>query len=157
MFFSRNFGIKSQLKLFTFQVYFWFIFHPFTCDCTVFLTQLIEEAVFSSCIFASFVICVKSLVVSDSLQPLQSTGFLCLWDSPGENTGVGCQFLVQGIFLTQGSDTPLLHLLHCPAGSLPLMPPGQPLLSWSNQLTRCGWASFWVLYSVPLIPVSIFV
>jgi len=24
------------------------------------------------------------------------------WDSPGECTGVGCRFLLQGIFLTQG-------------------------------------------------------
>ena len=35
---------------------------------------------------------------------------LCLWDSPGKNTGVGCHFLLQGIFLTQGLN---LHLLHC--------------------------------------------
>ena len=29
------------------------------------------------------------------------------WDSPGKNTGVGCHALLQGIFLTQGSN---LHL-----------------------------------------------
>ena len=34
--------------------------------------------------------------------------FLCPWDFPGKNTGVGCHFLLQGIFLTQGSDPPLL-------------------------------------------------
>ena len=28
--------------------------------------------------------------------------FLCSWDSPGKNTGVGRHFLLQGIFLTQG-------------------------------------------------------
>jgi len=28
---------------------------------------------------------------------------LCSWDSPGKNTGMGCYFLFQGIFLTQGS------------------------------------------------------
>ena len=28
--------------------------------------------------------------------------FQCLWDSPGKNTVVGCHFLLQGIFLTQG-------------------------------------------------------
>ena len=27
---------------------------------------------------------------------------LCPWDSPGKNTGVGCRFLLQGIFPTQG-------------------------------------------------------
>ena len=37
---------------------------------------------------------------------------LCLWDFSGKNTGVGCHFLLQGIFLTQGSNPCLLHLLH---------------------------------------------
>ena len=47
-------------------------------------------------------VCVFShLVVSDSLEPrgLQSTG-LCPCDFPGKNTGIGCHFLFQGIFLT---------------------------------------------------------
>ena len=35
---------------------------------------------------------------------------LCPWDSPGKYTGVGCHFLLQGIFLAQGSN---LHPLHC--------------------------------------------
>ena len=35
------------------------------------------------------------------------------WDPPGKNTGVGCCFLHQGIFLTQGSSLRLLCLLHC--------------------------------------------
>ena len=37
------------------------------------------------------------------LQPhgLQPTRLLCPGDSPGKNTGVGCHFLLQGIFLTQ--------------------------------------------------------
>ena len=30
-------------------------------------------------------------------------------DSPGKNTGVGCHFLLQGIFLTQVSNPGLLH------------------------------------------------
>ena len=41
----------------------------------------------------------------------------CLWDSPGKNTGVGCHALLQGIFLTQGSNLHLLYLLHWQAGS----------------------------------------
>ena len=28
---------------------------------------------------------------------------LCPWDSPGKNTGVGCHFLLQGIFPTPGA------------------------------------------------------
>ena len=35
--------------------------------------------------------------------------FLCAWNFPGKNTGVGYHFLLQGIFLTQGSNQPLLH------------------------------------------------
>ena len=30
-------------------------------------------------------------------------------NSPGKNTGVGCHFLLQGIFPVQGSDLRLLH------------------------------------------------
>ena len=33
----------------------------------------------------------------------------CPWNSPGNNTGVGCHPLLQGIFLTQGSNPGLLH------------------------------------------------
>ena len=50
-------------------------------------------------------------VVSDSLWPhgLQPTRLLRPWDSPGKNTGVGCHFLLQGIFSTQGLNLGLLH------------------------------------------------
>ena len=48
------------------------------------------------------------------------------WDSPGEDTGVGCRFLLQGAFPTQGSNPSLLRLLHWQTGSLPLAPPGKP-------------------------------
>ena len=33
---------------------------------------------------------------------IQPTRLLCLWNSPGKNTGVGSNSLLQGIFLTQG-------------------------------------------------------
>ena len=36
---------------------------------------------------------------------------------PGKNSGVGCPFLLQGIFPTQGLN---LHLLHWQVDSLPL-------------------------------------
>ena len=42
---------------------------------------------------------------------------LCPRDSRSKNTGVGCHFLLQGIFPTQGSNP---HLLHWQADSLPL-------------------------------------
>ena len=49
-------------------------------------------------------------------------------DSPGKNNGVGCHALLQGIFLTQGFNLGLLHLLHWQGGPLPLVPPGKPLV-----------------------------
>ena len=43
-----------------------------------------------------------------------------------KNTGVGCHFLPQGIFLTQGLKPCLLHLLHLQGNSLPLRHLGSP-------------------------------
>ena len=39
---------------------------------------------------------------------------LCPWNSPGKNTGVGGHSLLQGIFLTQGSNLGLLHCRQIP-------------------------------------------
>ena len=38
------------------------------------------------------------------------------WNFPGQSTGVGCCFLLQGIFLTQGSNPGLLQAVSCIAG-----------------------------------------
>ena len=42
----------------------------------------------------------------DLMEPAR---LLCPWNSPGKSTGVGCHFLLQGIFPTQGSNPGLLH------------------------------------------------
>ena len=47
-------------------------------------------------------------------------------DSPGKNTGVSCNALLQGIFLTQGWNPHPLYLLHWQEDSLPLVPAGKP-------------------------------
>ena len=52
----------------------------------------------------------------------QLTRCLCPWDSPGNNTGVGCHALLQWIFPIQGSNLCLLCLLHWQLHSLPLVP-----------------------------------
>ena len=39
---------------------------------------------------------------------LKPTRLLCPWNFPGKNTGVGCHFLLKGIFLTQGLNSSLL-------------------------------------------------
>ena len=56
--------------------------------------------------------CSGPAVISDSLQPygLQLTRLLCPRSSPDMNAQLGCHFLLQGIFQTQGSN---LGLLHC--------------------------------------------
>ena len=56
--------------------------------------------------------------MSDPLQfhGQSTTRLLSPWDSPGKNTGVGCHALLQGIFLTQGSNPGLPHcrrILYC--------------------------------------------
>ena len=64
--------------------------------------------------------CVCS-AVSDSATPWTVARQAPLsWDSPGKKTGVSCHFLLQGIFLTQGSNLHLLCLLHWQEDSLPL-------------------------------------
>ena len=45
------------------------------------------------------------------------------WDFPGKTIGVGCHFILQGIFPTQGSNS---HFLHWQADSLPLSQEGNP-------------------------------
>ena len=53
----------------------------------------------------------------DCMQPVR---LLCPWDFLIENTGVGCLFVLQGIFLTQRSNPHLPGRLHWQAGSSPL-------------------------------------
>ena len=43
---------------------------------------------------------------------LKHTRLLCPWSFLGKNTGTGCRFLLQEIFLTQGWNLHLLGLLH---------------------------------------------
>ena len=54
---------------------------------------------------------VSHSVMSNSLQPhwLYSVRLFCPWNSPGENSGVGCHSLLQGIIQTQGLNPGLLH------------------------------------------------
>ena len=54
---------------------------------------------------------------------LQPNGVLCPWDFLGKKTGVGCHFLLQGIFPTQGSNCDA-----CLAGGFfTPEPPGEPM------------------------------
>ena len=66
-------------------------------------------------------------VMSDSLWPhgLYPARLLCPWNFPGKNTGMGCHFLLQGIFLPQGLNP---CLLHWQVDSLPLCHLESPLV-----------------------------
>ena len=79
-----------------------------------------EHSLAYCCLVAKFCL---TLLQPRGLQPIRP---LHPWDSPGKNTGVGCQFLLQGVFPTQGSNPCLLHPLHQQAGSLPLSHEGNP-------------------------------
>ena len=56
--------------------------------------------------------------------PMEATRLLCLWDFPGKSTGVGCHFLLQGIFLTQGSNPGLLYCRHMASAKYDSLDPG---------------------------------
>ena len=49
------------------------------------------------------------------------------WYFLGKNTGMGCHFPLQGIFLAQALNPQLLHLLHWQTDSLSLAPPKKPV------------------------------
>ena len=57
------------------------------------------------------VVCVlvAQLCLTLQLHGLWPARFLCPWNSLGQNTGVGCHSLFQGIFLTQGLNPGLPH------------------------------------------------
>ena len=85
---------------------------------------------FSECVHVS--VCMFSSVQLFVIHGLQPARVFCPWNIPGRNTGVGCHFLLQGIFLTQGSNSHLLYLQHWQANRLPQAPPGKPCL-FGNQ------------------------
>ena len=59
-----------------------------------------------------------------SLSHVQLFRLLGPWNSPDKNTGVGCHFLLQGIFPTQGLN---LGLLHCRQTHYHLSYQGSPI------------------------------
>ena len=74
--------------------------------------------------FQFFYICAKSCQTLCNPVDCSQPGSSVHGDSPGINTRVGCQALLQGI-VTQGSNPHLLRLLHWQAASLQLVPPGK--------------------------------
>ena len=64
--------------------------------------------------------------VMSTLRPCELC-FLCPWDSPCRNTGVGCRALYSRSFWLRDQNC-ILGLLQWQAGSLPLVPPGKTLI-----------------------------
>ena len=90
-------------------------------------SQILEKMMlchswWSCCI--NFFLSVSRSVVSGSLWPhgLLPARLFYPWHSPGKDTGVGCHFLCQVIFPTQGSNPGLLHCRRTPS---PSDPPGK--------------------------------
>ena len=81
---------------------------------------LSKDVNYSTCVCVCVCVCVLSHV--------QLFAHFCPWNFPGKNTGVGCHFILQGIFLIQGSNPRLLCLLPWQANSLLLVPPQRPTL-----------------------------
>ena len=71
--------------------------------------------------------CSSSQACMCSIVP-DSLWLLGPWDFPSKNTGMGCHFLLQGIFPIQGSNLHLLRLLHWQVDSLPLSHLGSPFV-----------------------------
>ena len=66
----------------------------------------LPSILFTACWISFPMVSESRSIVSDSLQP---HGLYSPWNSPGQNTGVGSLSLLQGIFLTQGSNPGLPH------------------------------------------------
>ena len=84
----------------------------------------------------SFSCCLVAKLHPSLLWPsgLGPTRLLCPWNSPGKNTAVGCHFLLQGIFPTQGCNLSLLSLLHWQADSSSLNHLGSPDIGMSSHI-----------------------
>ena len=95
--------------------------------------------------------CVSHSVVSDSLRPrgLQPSRLLCPWNSPGKNARVGYHALLQGTFLTQGSNP---GLLHCRQVLYPLSHQGTPPREGEPQISTWSQNSmfYWVDFKLPI-------
>ena len=87
----------------------WSNFNFFVIKKTLHNMPISFSLIIWGCVFGC--VCISRSVMSNSLQPhrLWPTRLFCAWDSPGKNTAMGCHFLLQRIFPTQGSNPSLPH------------------------------------------------
>ena len=112
-----------------------------------FYVQISWFSILGVYVYVCIFICCACLVMSNSLRPygLQPTRLLCPWNFPDKNTGVGCHFLLHGIFPTQGSNlSPALT-----GGFFTTEPPRKPNLT----IMRAQWAKSYVwTQEIPTFP-----
>ena len=84
------------------------------------------------CVFS---ICQSCPTLFGHIDCRRLTRLLCPWDAPGKTTGVGCHFLLQGLFPTQGSNPRFFHLLHWQVDSLPRLHLGSLDAGWWSMQT----------------------
>ena len=103
--------------------------------------------------------CVLGTVSDSATRGLQPARLLCPWDSPGQNTGAACHFLLQGIVLTQGWNP---GLPHCWQILYRLSHQGSPsnvgvpceLFLTTENLHSAGWDSGHVSPTIPTPPAA---
>ena len=64
--------------------------YPLMLTAAIFTINKIRKQPKSVCVCVCVCVSVSLSVLSVSLRPYVSTRFLCPWDCPGKNTGVGC-------------------------------------------------------------------
>ena len=105
------------------------------------------------CTCSSFILCAVCAKLLQSFPTLcdpmdhSLTGSSIHSDSPGKSIGVGCHALLQGTFLTQGSNSCLSCFLHWKTGSSPLAPTGEPIYLHMVVFTSS--------FSTPSLPFSL--
>ena len=82
------------------------------------------------------------------LRPIR---LLCPWVFPGNNSGVGCPFLLQEISLTQGGNPRLLHLRHGQVDSLLLSHLGSPRPVIEDGIKSSHFKISVLIYDVPIL------
>ena len=95
--------------------------------------RLLSESTLRSvvCVMCYVLSCVQLFATPGTIQPAR---LLCPWNFPGKNIAEGCHFLLQGIFLTQGSNLHLFHLLRWQVDSLLLYYLASPMCNTSSYL-----------------------